>query len=456
MRNSVLEPLSGEAGAGRLDGVTGMAGGTSVPSPTPPPAAQRSSRREALLAVVVSAIAVVVVARWAMVSGSRIDVDTFRAAGHAVLRGASPYGISAVVPFVYPPAGALLVLPTVVGPSAAAGALAWIVLSLAALARTAWLLARMAWPDASTYSRVSRMGWLLAGACVLEPTLVTLSYGQVGLVLLWLVVEGMAQQPDGARRTWLVGVAAAVKLTPLVVVVALVAARRWRSAAWAAVGLVGATATAAVLAPAAMRDYVGGTWRLAQGVNSTPDLFNHSLIGTTTLLAAPAWVGLALAAATLVGGVVLTAALWRRGDELAGLATVLVTGLLVSPVSWPHHWVAAYPALVLLVREVGRLSGRTAATALLVLGLLGMLTWIDQVGVEGSRVLPDGATWWVVPREWYVVWGLAFLAYVAATVVHIGRRDPVRAALSTTDAAPAERPTADITIHDDDHAVVRP
>ena len=49
--------------------------------------------------------------------------------------------------------------------------------------------------------------WMFAGACLLQPTLITLSFGQVGLVLMWLTVEGLKGQPDSTRRTWLVGAA---------------------------------------------------------------------------------------------------------------------------------------------------------------------------------------------------------------------------------------------------------
>jgi alpha-1,2-mannosyltransferase len=45
----------------------------------------------------------------------------------------------------------------------------------------------------------------------------------------------------------------------------------------------------------------------------------------------------------------------RAGDEVAALTCVAFAGLLVSPISWSHHWVWFAPAiLVLLARGLRR------------------------------------------------------------------------------------------------------
>jgi len=84
-------------------------------------------------------------------------------------------------------------------------------------------------------------------------------------------------------------------------------------------------------------------------------------------------------------------------------------------VSWGHHWVAAYPALVLLLRELR--AHRAAVVALLSTALVGMLLQVDAVGLQGSRTLPAGELWEVVPRDWYVAWGIAFLGWVAVALL---------------------------------------
>ena len=41
----------------------------------------------------------------------------------------------------------------------------------------------------------------------------------------------------------------------------------------------------------------------------------------------------------------------RRGDEAWGFMLIALTGLLVSPVSWTHHWTIAVAGVWLLVVE---------------------------------------------------------------------------------------------------------
>ena len=60
--------------------------------------------------------------------------------------------------------------------------------------------------------------------------------------------------------------------------------------------------------------------------------------------ATPAW--LAAAAVTLVVGLACAAILDRAGHRMVGLLTCALTGLLVSPISWDHHWVWIVPATV--------------------------------------------------------------------------------------------------------------
>jgi alpha-1,2-mannosyltransferase len=395
-----------------------------------------------VLPAVAAAVVALTVAWWAVTAGSLIDTTVFRGVAHAVLRGQSPYFLPTVVPFVYPPAGVLLALPAALGSSVSAAATVWVAVSLVALARTTAILVGLAWPSLTPGRARRRACWLFAAACLLEPTLITLSFGQVGLVLLWLTVEGLRSQPRSSTRTWLVGVAAAAKLTPGVVLLGLAAAGRWRSALWGVVGFLAASAAAAAVSPAAVRAYAGGAWRLAQDVNSTRDVLNHSLIGVAALVGLPPWAGPAVAATVLVLGIALTARLWRQGDELAGLSAVLATGLLVSPVSWGHHWVAIYPSLVLLLREVGQLRGvgrsRFGAGILLSTAIAGMLFWVDQAGLQGSRVLQPGETWTVLQREWYVLWGVALLIWTATSLL-IRQSSPVAEPVSARDDARAGR-----------------
>jgi hypothetical protein len=129
-----------------------------------------------------------------------------------------------------------------------------------------------------------------------------------------------------------------------------------------------------------------------------------------------------VAALVLFAGVAGTALLWRHRDELAGVAMVLVTTLAASPVSWGHSWVAVYPALVLLLRDSQ--NRRISAHVLLLSALAGMLTSFDVLGGYRIGATAPGQTWnlWeLLRREWWLVWGVAFMCWAAAPLVS-GRR----------------------------------
>ena len=94
----------------------------------------------------------------------------------------------------------------------------WIVLSLVLLARVCLLLVRRPARHAGTERRDALV--VLCAAMLAEPLSSTLGYGQVNVLLLWLVVEDLlgARRPRRGTATAtgvLTGVAAGIKVTPL-------------------------------------------------------------------------------------------------------------------------------------------------------------------------------------------------------------------------------------------------
>jgi alpha-1,2-mannosyltransferase len=90
---------------------------------------------------------------------------------------------------------------------------------------------------------------------------------------------------------------------------------------------------------------------------------NQSLRGALTRLARsvdgaqPAW--LIAAVAFALAGLAAAVLLRRRGLAFAGLMTCALTALLISPISWDHHWVWLAPGLALLV-DAGHRAGQRA------------------------------------------------------------------------------------------------
>ncbi|HEY4701270.1 MAG TPA: type II toxin-antitoxin system RelE/ParE family toxin, partial [Streptosporangiaceae bacterium] len=71
----------------------------------------------------------------------------------------------------------------------------------------------------------------------------------------------------------------------------------------------------------------------------------------------------------------------RRGHELLGLVACAATGLLVSPISWSHHYVYVVPALALAAYGPRRPGCRILGAAL-VAGLFGW--WPLPIGPQGG------------------------------------------------------------------------
>jgi alpha-1,2-mannosyltransferase len=87
-----------------------------------------------------------------------------------------------------------------------------------------------------------------------------------------------------------------------------------------------------------------------------------------------AW--LALCAVTLVVGVLVTRRLTARGRTLDAVLVVAIVGVLVSPVSWTHHWCFLVLVPVLLLVEQGRPKAVTWAMAtVLVVAAISPYGW---------------------------------------------------------------------------------
>ena len=284
-------------------------------------------------------------------AGALTDLSVYQWGGRAVLDGVSPYAgrdPATDLPFTYPPFAAVLMVPLALLPGwlaagvwtgASAGALgAMIVVVRRALGRPspAWLVLSMG-----------------VAALALEPVWQNLAFGQVNLLLM-LVVLADALHP-GRRWSGLgLGVAAGVKLTPLVLVVLLAAAGH-RAAAVRAVLAFGATVAVGSVAVPGSASY--WTDRLLDPTRVGPLALAHnqSVLGALTRLldATPStWWWLATAGPLAVAVVLVGAVRWRGGDPVLGACLGALAMLIASPVAWSHHWVWAVPvALVLSERS---------------------------------------------------------------------------------------------------------
>ncbi len=253
--------------------------------------------------------------------------------------------------FTYPPFAAAVF--------ALVSALPWRVLPALSVAANIALLLAALWYTARAlgYRLVRpRLAFtMLAGAAVLwtEPVLRTVYLGQINLALMALILWDLTQPDTRASRWWKgagVGIAAGVKLVPLIFIPYLLLSRKFRQAAVAAGTFAATVAAGFALLPAdSVHWWLHGLFLDSRRAGFTAWGGNQSLqallarLAHSVSAARPAW----FAAAALAGllGLVAAAVLSRAGHEMAGILTCALTGLLVSPVSWDHHWVWIAPGV---------------------------------------------------------------------------------------------------------------
>jgi len=218
----------------------------------------------------------------------------------------------------------------------------------------------------------------------------------------------------------LLGLATAVKLTPGIFILYLIAVRRPREAVTAAASALGATLLAWALMPAESAHYWGHLVFDDRRIGQAGNVWNQSIRGAVARLSGSPdrghllWLVLALAA--LAAGLVLAARLHAGGDPILGIGVAAVTGLLVSPISWNHHWVWALPlAIGLWQRAVvtGGPGNWVLAGAWTATFCVASISWWPLAHHDDYHLSAIGT----VAGDCYILVALAVAALVASTVV---------------------------------------
>ena len=315
------------------------------------------------------------------------------------------------LPFTYPPFAAVVFYPLHLLPFGLV-AFAWQVGIMGAL----WGVVRISQRllpvrDGVGGSRRVAMLWTAVGIW-LEPLRSTFDYGQVNVLLVLGVLYAVY-----STRWWvsglLVGLAAGVKLTPAVSGLYFLGVRRWATVVFSAVVFLATIGVSAVVTGDDTRRYFTELLGDASRIGPIGTSFNQSWRGgISRILGHDAGYGPIVVAAIVVTAVVAFLA-WRAvgtRDRLGGIVVVSLFGLLLSPISWTHHWVWVLPLMIWLLH--GPLSARRGARVLgwgwLALTLVGV-PWLLSFAQP---------TIWQISRPWYLAW--AGLVYIVATLATLG------------------------------------
>lgn len=368
-------------------------------------------------------------------------------------------------PFTYPPFAAWALTPLTTVTQDSAFQVVMLLATPVCMAVTAWACLRALgvrrWAGAAA-------PWLgLIGVLTLEPVYKTMEYAQVNAVLAALVAVDLLAVPASSRwRGVLCGLAAAFKLTPAIAVVVLLVRRQWRAAATMVATASGVTLACWALSPReSARFFLQAAWDPTRagfaeyaGNQNLKGMVARALVGDERLWT-PLW------AVSVVAVTVLAVLLAVRTDALrpsrqtalvpGGAApvpgtpapgsaapapapgdpcartgrehhpapggprlpdaegTVLLLqvgvvmglGLLVSPISWSHHWVWCLPMVMGLTAAAWRwrsgVLGLCAATGWAVFALAMQWWFPNQNHLEAG---------WTALQRWagssYTLWAL--------------------------------------------------
>lgn len=254
-------------------------------------------------------------------------------------------------------------------------------------------------------SRTAAALLVSALALWLEPVVKSLYLGQIEPLLMLLVVWDLTRDD---KRRWKgvgIGVAAGIKLIPGIFIPYLLLSGKIRQAAVAAATFTATIVIGFIVLPAQSASYwLTGYFFRPGRTGAVDSLVNQSLLGFIARQAGGGpqaqsiWLPVVLV--VLLAGIAGGAVLSRSGRPVQGWVLVGITSVLVSPISWDHHWVWLVPFLAMLagLAMTARGPGRWALwiTMLLTAAVMGSWPWNwsgPQAFVPGRGLLA-----WRVPQ----------------------------------------------------------
>lgn len=341
------------------------------------------------------------------------------------------------LPFTYPPFAALLfaLLATM---SFDASSLVFIVAALAGAAVVAGWLARhyfgiKSWRAAFADYRFRTTALVGTGAILLlGPWRDTFVFGQINIILMGLILADFALygKSRAGEIRWpaglLIGLAAGVKLTPLAFGLYFLVRRDFKALGWMAAGFFGSIALSWAILPQASLAFWTKILPDTGRIGGPAYVDNLSLKGLLLHVGMPdssvtnlAWLVLSLALVVLAALVIKWAV--DVDENFIAVSATAVLMLLISPVSWSHHWVwvaVALPSMAFAMHRVPSRNGRmrTAGRVIVVFSTIAF-----YMTPKNLAVWAGAAEWGKDPQtQWQltvsslgVVCGIAMLAYWA-------------------------------------------
>jgi alpha-1,2-mannosyltransferase len=312
---------------------------------------RRTTRRTDLLADLAILLGVVAFCRGANLVHELyyhevfVDLDVYRLGGRALLDHQPLYDLKLIhtnLPFTYTPFAAIFFIPLSLLDHNPA-VLVWTSLSLVLLLRICWIVATEVRRRAEGTWPTGLLAFaLFLVALEMEPMLETIGFGQINLVIMWMVLEDVLRRRPNRASGVMLGLATGIKLVPGLFIVFLLVTRRTREALTAAAATLGTIALGFIVRPDQASRYWGGIAYDGTRMGEFFYVANQSINGVLYRFMPPegsrlVWMAIS---APIVGLAMWTARrLWSHDLKLLGVSTIALASVLVSPISWSHHWI---------------------------------------------------------------------------------------------------------------------
>jgi alpha-1,2-mannosyltransferase len=320
------------------------------------------------------------------------------------------------LPFTYPPLAAVAFAP-----------FAWLSLNAASVAITLTTLVLLIVSTVIVLTGLDVMSswvqrcWLAAAIVApaiiyLEPVRSNFDFGQINVVLMTLVIADCVPRKTPWPRGVLLGVAIALKLTPAVFLLYFLLRRDTRALLVATASATVATLAGFALAWRDSWEYWTDTVRNTDRIGTATLNTNQNIAGALARLGLGEGERFALWTVACFAALGLTVWAVRRvlraNQPVLALICVAMFGLMVSPVSWSHHWVWTLPTLLVII--VVAVRQQQIALGLVALAGIALMVW-TPIPLMPKHHETSASLWRQLAGDSYVWWAIAVIA-VAGTV----------------------------------------
>lgn len=290
----------------------------------------------------------------------RTDSTVYLLGGEALVKGeslyAEPFDLGDIsLPFIYPPIGAALFAPFGHFEFITAELAGNLIVMLSSLLLLACLYlitnAVLGGRDHTFAFTLAAIAWPIT--LFTEPVWLNADLGQINMLIVALVVYDLLPVKRRIPRGVLIGLAAAIKLTPLAMLLYFLVKKDFRGILNAVVSAVVFTGIGALISWRETKEFFTSTLLdlNASGDSGVSTVFqsNSSLqamiyrwwptaeSAAASSLPGTLWIISSLL--TIVAAAVLMHHLFRRGLRVEAVMINAMVMLLISPISWSHHWI---------------------------------------------------------------------------------------------------------------------